>query len=213
MGRHHVVQPGDCIESISLEHGFFPDTLWDHPANESLRTERPNPHVLSHGDRVFIPDLRAREEACATGRRHVFRRRGVPARFRVVFTKDGEPEVGVAYRLTVGASTDEGTTDAEGAVEHWIPPNATEAVLALGEMRVYHFSLGHLPRHDSSAGVLSRLKNLGYLPRSVVSSADIDELPEAAVEAIQRFRRDHGLASGASIDAELQDALRDEHKS
>ena len=73
------VRPGDCIASIASERGFFPDTIWNDPANESLRTLRKDPYVLQPDDEVVVPDLRPKQVVCATGKRHTFRRRGVQA--------------------------------------------------------------------------------------------------------------------------------------
>ena len=37
MPIEHTVQPGECIDSIAFQHGFFPDTLWDHGDNAALK--------------------------------------------------------------------------------------------------------------------------------------------------------------------------------
>jgi len=34
----HQVQQGDCINSIGLQYGFFPNTLWNHPDNAELKS-------------------------------------------------------------------------------------------------------------------------------------------------------------------------------
>jgi len=92
MSIDHTVQDGDCFDSIAMEHGFFPETLWNHGSNDDLREARKDPNVLLPGDIVHIPDLTVGEESGATEKRHRFRRRGVPARLRIVFMRPKKPE-------------------------------------------------------------------------------------------------------------------------
>ena len=55
---------GDTTTKLAFEHGLFPDTLWNHPDNEDLRSKRDDPNVLYPGDKIFIPDIELRDEAC-----------------------------------------------------------------------------------------------------------------------------------------------------
>lgn len=41
------IQAGDCISSLSKEHGLFPQTLWDEPQNRELREARESGHILN----------------------------------------------------------------------------------------------------------------------------------------------------------------------
>lgn len=92
MAIDHTVRDGDCFDSIAMQHGFFPDTLWNHASNDALREERQDPNVLLPGDIVHIPDLTLGEESGATEKLHRFRRKGVPARLRMVFMRPKKPE-------------------------------------------------------------------------------------------------------------------------
>ena len=56
MPTRHRVQPGECLVSISESYGFFWETLWSHPENETLRNRRRDPTVLLPGDEVFVPE-------------------------------------------------------------------------------------------------------------------------------------------------------------
>lgn len=84
----HAVEAGDCLHSIAYQYGFFWETLWNHPDNAELKRERRDPGVLLPGDRITVPPLTARLEPCQTEAKHVFRRRGVPARLRIRILAD-----------------------------------------------------------------------------------------------------------------------------
>lgn len=205
MPRRHLVIDGDCIESIAFQYGFFPSTLWDHPDNSELRELRGNPHVLSPGDEVFIPDLREKEIEAATGKKHRFRRRGVPAKLRVRLEEGGEPRAGVKYTLQIdGGPTVSGAADQGGLIERWVSPSATGALLSLEDGEVYSLRLGRLRPSDDRAGIGARLANLGY-----GEIADDDLLASALGE----FQRDHGLEETREADESTVERLRSEHGS
>lgn len=88
----HIVKQGECIESISFEHGLFWDTLWNLPENAELKQKRKDPNILFPGDEVFVPDKEEKTESCATEQKHRFRKKGVPAELRIRFMKTIEDE-------------------------------------------------------------------------------------------------------------------------
>jgi hypothetical protein len=92
MSMKYIVKQSDCIDSIAHRFGFFPDTLWKHPANSELKKLRKDPNVLQPGDTVEIPDLQLGEESCVTEEKHTFKRKGVPAKLRLVFYRPVPPE-------------------------------------------------------------------------------------------------------------------------
>src|SRR5436190_441453 len=122
MPIRYNVQPGDCISSIAFEHGLFPDTIWDDPANAALKAKRKNPNVLADGDVVAIPDKRPRTEPVETTKRHTFRRKGVPARLRIRLQENGMPLANLAFKLTGSGFEVSGQTDGGGLVDVSIPP-------------------------------------------------------------------------------------------
>lgn len=205
MPRQHRVADGDCIESIAFAYGFFPGTLWDHPENAALREKRGNPHVLTPGDVVFIPDLREKEIPGETGKLHRFRRRGVPAKLRLRLTAGDEPRADVRYSIRIdGGATVSGKSAGDGMIEHWLPPAASQAILRLETGEVYTLKLGHLRPSDDEDGVRARLVNLGY-------GEIVDEA--ALVAALLAFQRDRGLEETGEADAATMDELRSEHGS
>jgi hypothetical protein len=57
MGTTYVVVEGDTLTTIAADHGFADwRTIWNDPANASLRARRPDPDQIFAGDQVFIPD-------------------------------------------------------------------------------------------------------------------------------------------------------------
>jgi N-acetylmuramoyl-L-alanine amidase len=87
----YIIAQGDCLDSIALSHGFFPDTLWNHGANADLKKLRKDPNVLFPGDKLVIPDIQIREVTKATEKRHRFKRKGVPAKLNLRFVKPKDP--------------------------------------------------------------------------------------------------------------------------
>ena len=83
----YEVVSGDCIDSIALRHGLFPETLWNHSSNAELKKSRKDPNVLFPGDKLFIPDIRLKQVDSPTEKKQRFRRKGVPAKLKLRFLK------------------------------------------------------------------------------------------------------------------------------
>jgi N-acetylmuramoyl-L-alanine amidase len=188
-GAVHTVVPGDSISSIAFRFGYFPDQLWNDPANAELRARRGDPNVLLPGDRVQLPARRPRTVQAATGRSHRFRRKGVPARFRIQLFLGDEPRAGHAWQLeTDSGYTETGTADDRGVVESWLPPDASWAVLQIGPDRAeLSLEFGHLDPVEAPSGVEQRLRNLGYRD---------DDLPTA----LRAFQAASGLPDTGAPD-------------
>lgn len=166
----YVVKSGDCIASIGMASGFFPDTLWQSPANADLKALRKDGNVLFPGDVVAIPDLRPKSASCATGRRHDFRRRGVPEILRIALLRRGKPRADIPYDIEInGRVIASARTDAEGRLQHYVPPDATSGRLILSETEAYDLALGYLAPASTESGARARLMNLDLL-----AAADAD---------------------------------------
>lgn len=210
--KEHIVKSGECFESIAVRYGYLSATLWDHPANDSLREERKNPNVLLTGDVVHIPNRQLKQENGATEQRHRFRRKGVPSSLNIVLQdENGAPRGNLAYVLNIEGQTFEGKTTAKGKLKHAIPPNAVKGKLIVnpgGEQEErYELQIGHLdPANSATTGVQGRLRNLGY------DCGKIDNrLSPETENAIRAFQADHGLEATGQVDDRTLSALEQEY--
>ncbi|WP_437599802.1 peptidoglycan-binding domain-containing protein [Sorangium sp. So ce590] len=171
--------------SLSERHGLFVETIWNHPENAELKRKRKDMNVLAPGDVLFIPDKRLKEEQAATGRRHVYRRKGVPALFRLQVFDGQEPRKRQRYKLTVDGRSSEGTTDDKGILIEFVATGASRGELVIGpdELRV-QIDFGHMDPIDTLSGTQKRLANLGYDCGG--TDGRPSEATEAAIRAFQR---------------------------
>jgi len=209
MPTSYQVKQGECISSIAHRFGLFPDSLWQAPENAELRATRRNPHSLTPGDVITIPDRRPRVCTLAIDASHTIKIKGVPAKLSVVVADDDERLADRPYVLTVDHVRHEGATDANGLVEVWIPPGARRALLEiqaeLDEVWEYELSLGSLDAVETVSGAQGRLINLGYAcPRS-------DRLDDDTRRAIEAFQADHDVAVSGELDAPTIAALVHHH--
>ncbi|MGD8451090.1 MAG: peptidoglycan-binding protein [Phycisphaerae bacterium] len=159
----HIVRRGDCIASIAKEHGLFWETIWNDPNNEELRSARGDQNILLPGDRVSIREIEPKTESGASEMRHRFVRRGEPQAVAIQVVEGGQPRANEPYRLEVAGRTYQGTTDAEGKLEHPIPGDARHGRLFVGEEEdEYALALGELEPIAEVSGVQGRLNNLGF---------------------------------------------------
>lgn len=228
----YIVREGDCMSSIAKDSGHFWGTLWNAPENEELREVRKNPNTLLPGDKVFIPELRPKEEACETEARHRFIRRGEPAKLRLRLVRgpsqflpdndDGvppgklaqdQPWANVPYKLVVDGRTFEGTSDGDGWIEVNIPGNATKGKLLLhpGEPEEIEMpvELGQLAPISELKGVMQRLENLGL--RS--GNPGTYRMTPEVREAVRKFQQQHGLPATGELSDETRQKLVEVHGS
>lgn len=201
----HIVQAGEGADSIAFRYGFFPLTVWDAPENEGLRAAREDRNILQEGDVLFIPARQAKPVAATTGQRHVFRRRGVPAMFRAQLLSNHVPRANVPYVLIVEGVERRGTTDDQGRIEVFMPPDSREATLIVDDGEPILLGVGLLDPIQSIRGVQQRLANLGY------RCAESGELDDATVEALRRFQEHCALEETGALDDATREKLRELH--
>lgn len=209
MPTSHTVEEGDSVISLADQHGHFAPTIWNDGANAGLRQVRTDMNILMPGDVVVIPDLRKKLEKRPTGKLHRFRRKGLPAVFRLQLFDMNVPVAGQEYVLTVNGVEKKGKTDDRGIVEEFIPASAREGELKLGEgdgQVTLNLQFGYLDPLNEVSGVQNRLTNLGY-----DCGPDTGVLNETTRLALLDFQRDNQLDRTGIIDAATKDKLEEIH--
>lgn len=201
------VSPGDSIPSIAQDSGHFSETIWNHGANAALKALRKNPNILAPGDDVTVPAIRLKDFSCATDVRHSFKRRGVPAKLKIQLFLLGEPRRNEDYTLILDDKIIRGKTDADGNIEHYIPPNSKGGKLILGGGKEeYPVRVGHLNPIDTLSGIKQRLNNLGYN-----CGDESDDETDALKEAIIRFQGGQKLNPTGELDGATRAKIESLH--
>jgi len=211
----HEVEPGDSAESIAHRAGLLVKTLWDDPANRSLKDARKNPSTLLPGDRYHLPEPRVKEEDCAQEKKHRFRRKPSVARLEIRFVDEaGKPRSGLDYVLTFGREEGiKGKANGDGVVSVEVAPDAPDAHLKLtwveqptGEKRheEYTLCLRRLGPVEEPTGIQSRLRNL-----SLYSGAIDGRMGNMSQAAIAQFQMAHEIDVTGKADAATISKLKE----
>lgn len=207
MAEDYMVEQGECLSSIAYEHGFFWRTLWNHPSNAELKTQRKNPNVLLKGDTVHIPDLTLKQESGATEQLHKFKLKGVPEKLRItLLDASKKPRANLDYIIVIDGDSRRGKTDSKGLLVESIPPNAQQGKLILGQKRAetIALNLGRLDPITELSGVKARMVNLGLYRGGIDANLDA-----ATKKALSDFQVQQGLpVTGAPDDATRQKLLQ-----
>ena len=207
---NYVLKPGDCLDSVAFETGFFGETLWNDPQNAELKQLRKSYNLLLPGDSLAIPPLRERSESCSEKSRHRFRRKGIPTKLELRLLDDeGEPMANQHYLLDIDGRVTEGDLDSDGRLEIQLPPAAQCGKLVLTEFsEEYELGFGELDPQDSVTGFQARLKNLGYYLGKIDGN-----LGDETREAIRELQKDYGLQVTGEVDDVTQMKLEEGHES
>jgi hypothetical protein len=204
MPKEHRIRKGDSISSLAEHYGLFEKTIWTDGDNAALRELRPNMNILSPGDVVVIPDKDIVQETCAADTKHRFKRKGVPAIFRVQLFQFNEPRDNQDYSFDIDGNLVTGKTDANGIVEETLSPSAKKGLLRIGsDEAVYEFQFGALEPIDAVKGVAQRLQNLGIYDGKL----DVDANDVALIFAIKSFQMRYELDANGEIDQATLDKL------
>lgn len=207
MPKRHEVRQGENIVSLGDLYGFFPATIWDHPDNSALKEERGDMSILMPGDVVVIPDKREKQVSKPDKQKHRFRRKGVPAVFRMQIFDVEEPRRNQAYSLTVDGKKTTGQTDGDGMLEALVSPKARSGRLIIGpDNVVYDLDFGHLDPVTEVSGVQKRLNNLGFDCGD--PGGTLNPRTEAALRA---FQTRYDLKVTGQIDQATRDKLVELH--
>jgi hypothetical protein len=196
-----TVDAGECISSISDEHGFFWSTIWNHADNAELKELRIDPNALLEGDVVVIPDKTLKTESCATEQKHKFKKKGTPAKIKIRLMLDDEPRANEPYRLQIDGTWFEGTLDGDGFLEQVIPPGSIRGVLRVGSgerIDEYELALGTLDPIDTDTGVAGRLRGLGFHFEG-----------DDATPAVRAFQKKEQLEETGEVDDQTRQKLKE----
>ena len=156
---------------------------------------------------IHVPPIRSKQVVCATGQRHVFQLKGVPARLHVRLMVMGAPRGNVGFTLSADSRVIKDRTDAEGWINAPIMPDAREAKVTLESGEEITLHLGGVDPLEEHSGVQARLANLGY------SCEVTGELDDETREALEAFQEDEELEVTGEIDATTRDRLKQRHGS
>jgi hypothetical protein len=241
MPIRHTVKEGDCIASIAAEYGFFPDTIWNDPANKDLRERRASPYLLAPGDTVVISEKRIKQIEKPASQKHRFRRKGVPATLRLLIlgdivegeapppppdpnalhvrTEDPAPQLSEAkplknapYSLEIDGAVRQGKTDGEGYVQLSISPRAKGGTL------VIHPGTEQARRYPLRFGSLGPHDTVRGIKQRLANlgyeAGSIDDKPSPELTgALRAFQYRQGLPATGEADETTQDKLREAHGS
>ncbi len=207
MPTRHTVQQGDSVVKLAEQYGLFVATIEDHPDNKDLKNERGNMDALQPGDILAIPDKTEKVVSAAAETKHRFKRKGVPAIFRIQLFDNNIPRADQDYRLDIDGHSTEGMTDADGVLETALPTNAAQGKLVIGpDLFEMTFLFGGMDPIEEISGVQMRLKNLGYS-----SGSDSNELNDEIRKALRHFQADFELEETGEPDSDTLAKLADVH--
>lgn len=209
MPTEYTIDEGDTTIGLSEQYGLLADTIWNDPANASLKQKRKDMNVLLPGDVLVIPDLKVKEVTKPDAKKHRFKRKGIPSLFRVQVFDGEDPRANQDYRLVVDGKVLKGKTDADGVLEQPVPPNAQEGELIIGpdDFRLA-INFGYLDPISEISGVQKRLNNLGYL-----CGEPDGELDEPTRDALADFQFRFGLEPTGELDDKTVKKLEEVHDS
>ena len=204
--NHQVVQ-GDSVIMLADTHGLFSDTIWDDPANATLKEKRKDMNELMPGDTIVIPDKRVKELDTPTDAKHRFRRKGIPALYRLQVFDVEDPRASQEFKLTVDGVLFSGTTDADGLLEVHLPATSKKGKLVIGpDEFTIEIDFGYLDPITEITGIQKRLNNLGYY-----CGEPDGTLNEMTKDALADFQLRFGLFDSGEIDDETLDMLEQVH--
>jgi N-acetylmuramoyl-L-alanine amidase len=191
----YTVQDGDHLSGIAESFGFDDyKKVWNDADNADLQNLRPDPHVLTPGDVLSIPELKAKAAANKpTGAKHPFTIQASPLELRLTLLDLAvKPVAGVPVTVAGDALT----TDDTGLVDEPIAKDVKNVKLTWGnddrDLRVGALN----PSDDKTeAGYRARLVNMGFLWDPMADDAE-DEM----IIALQDFQAQYSLPLTGKLD-------------
>lgn len=191
----HIIQSGECIDSIAFSYGVTADMIWDHENNAQLRKTRQRRDVLLFGDQVFIPKVRPKTERVSTQQSTLFIANRPLRSVRLRLVRDpqtipspptmlkpneydnppslapkAEPWAEVDVQIVGEGFTWTGKTDADGKLSAEVPMNVCTALLIAAteteDERRFELQFGKLDPVDTPSGIAHGSRTEATAPRS-----------------------------------------------
>jgi N-acetylmuramoyl-L-alanine amidase len=200
----YTVQQGDHLSALLEKFGFRElKTIWEHPNNAALKSERKDPHILFPGDEIFIPEKQAKTVSRPTTKLHKFQVKKEQLKLKLLLQDvNGQPRALEECKLDIDGAITTEKTGGDGTITKEIPLSAKAGRLTLSDLQV-PLLIGHLDPVEKESGQIARLSNLGYEPGDV-DAPDAERLRSA----IEEFQCDQGLhvdgICGGSTQAKLK---------
>lgn len=204
-GQTVVVGANDSILSIAKANGFYWSTLWNHPNNSALKSQRKTPEVLQEGDQVYVPPIDPKKVSKPNEARHKFKLKGEQAKFKIRLLTMDEARANEDYTLIIDGTVKTGKTDGNGMIETDIPNDAKGGELRLQNGKeVYPITIGRLDPVDSPSGVRQRLSSLGFQPEPDPA----DQMPK---DTLKLFQAKYKLNVTGEYDGATKGKLQELH--
>lgn len=135
--------------------------------------------------------------------------RGCPEKLIIQFKVEGKPRANESYVLEIDEIRFRGTTDSDGVVAVFIPPDAEKGKIVFPDSgEEYPLELGDLDPITEITGVQGRLRNLGFYDGPVDG-----EVRDELARAISVFQERHNLEASGDLDESIRDAIQNAYGS
>jgi hypothetical protein len=213
----YVVRGGDYLTAIAHSRGLKPDDIWQHPANASLRKNRPNPEILAPGDLLFIPVVECKWLSVSPGTSNQYVVTVPLVEVHVVLHgPNGKPLTGQRVDLVPDLGAQSPMTDGDGLLKVKVPVTLRRLTVKIHDSKLkFEIRIGALDPHDTSSGTLSRLRQLGYVGseghlassgRPYLAGADLSE--NALRRAVSAYQSNNGHEVTGTVDTALGEQIR-----
>ncbi len=188
----YVVKQGDHLPLLAYRFGFDADAVWNDPANDDLRKQRPDPNLLLPTDVLYIPDQVDKSpvtHSLQTGQTNAFV--SDPPKVSVVIVFADSDRASQPFTVTELPDLTGLSTDGDGSATFDVPITLQRVSIVFASDSVtFLVNVGHADPIETLSGVAQRLQNLGYLdPDLDIDGLEVDTA-RAALQALQAGQSD-----------------------
>jgi hypothetical protein len=200
----YVVKQGDHLPLLAYQFGFDADAVWNDPANDDLRKQRPDPNLLLPTDVLYIPDQVDKPPATyslQTGQTNSFV--SDPPKVSLVVVFADTDRASQPFTVTEVPDLTGLSTDGDGCATFDVPITAQQiSVVFASDGATFLVNVGHLDPIDTLSGAAQRLQNLGFLdPALDINGIEVDTV-RAALQALQAGQSDDSGDDSSEGDAD-----------